>query len=215
MPDWRQEIRRRLAGLRLEPSREDEIVEELSQHLDDCYAERLSAGATDEAACRAALAAELGSIAALRGVLRLARVLAAWTFLLLFVAGPVLTATLGTDPAVLCVAALLYPTVLAAIGMLWWRRRAWGLGRGAAALLSVEILVCPAFLPNLVRKITAAHAVDVDGAQLVVAGAPAEAKQEFLGRVATRAEVLINEAADDAEGQAALRSYLAVVRAAQ
>jgi hypothetical protein len=27
--------------------------------------------------------------------------------------------------------------------------------------------------------------------------------------------VLINEAADDAEGQAALRSYLAVVRAAQ
>src|SRR5690242_21962244 len=56
MPDWRQEIRRRLAGLRLEPSREDEIVEELAQHLDDCHAEQLSAGATDEAACRAALA---------------------------------------------------------------------------------------------------------------------------------------------------------------
>ena len=165
----------------------------------------------DAATLRAALAA----IELLRGRLRVARGLGSWTFLLLFVAGPVLTATLGTDPAVLCVAALLYPTVLVAIAMLWWRRGAWGLGRGAAALLSVEILVCPAFLPNLVRKITAAHAVEVDGAQLVVAGASTDVKQEFLGRVASRAEVLINEAADDAEGQAALRSYLAVVRAAQ
>src|SRR5689334_16453932 len=58
---WRDEIRRHLAGLKLEPSREDEIIEELSQHLDDCYAEQLSAGATDEAARRAALAELQGS----------------------------------------------------------------------------------------------------------------------------------------------------------
>jgi hypothetical protein len=163
----------------------------------------------------ATLSAALASIASLRGVLRPARVLAAWSFLLLFVIGPVLTLTLGTDPAVLCVAALLYPTVLMTIAVLWWRRNAWRLSRGAAALLSLEILVCPAFLPNLVRKVTAAHAIEVDGAQLVVAAAAEDVKQEFLGRLASRAEVLINEAADDAEGQAALRSYLAVVRAAQ
>jgi hypothetical protein len=30
MPDWKPEIRRRLAGLKLEPTREAEIVEELS-----------------------------------------------------------------------------------------------------------------------------------------------------------------------------------------
>jgi predicted permease len=56
MPDWRKEIRQRLAGLRLEPTREAEIVEEMAQHLDDRYAEMLAAGATDEAAHGAALA---------------------------------------------------------------------------------------------------------------------------------------------------------------
>jgi predicted permease len=56
MINWKQEIRRRLAGLRLEPTREIEIVEELSQHLDDRYAELLSAGANDEQATRALLA---------------------------------------------------------------------------------------------------------------------------------------------------------------
>src|SRR5437762_2938145 len=38
MPDWRPEISARLAGLKLEPTREAEIVGELSQHLDDRYA---------------------------------------------------------------------------------------------------------------------------------------------------------------------------------
>lgn len=161
------------------------------------------------------LAGALASIESLRGGLRVARVLAVWTFLVLFVGGPVLTLTLGTDPAVLCVAALIYPTALATIGVLCWRRGRWRLSRGAVALLSLEILVCPAFLPNLVRKITAAHAIEVDGAQLVVTAAAEDVKLEFLGRLTSRAEVLINEAADDAEGQAALRSYLAVVRAAQ
>lgn len=56
MPEWKQEIRRRLAGLKLEPTREAEIVEELTQHLDDRYEELLAAGATDDAASREALA---------------------------------------------------------------------------------------------------------------------------------------------------------------
>ena len=55
MPDWKPEIRRRLAGLRLAPTREAEIVEELAQHLEDCYQELLAAGESDEQACRAAL----------------------------------------------------------------------------------------------------------------------------------------------------------------
>jgi len=163
----------------------------------------------------AALQSALEAIAALRGVLSVARALAAWTFLLLFVVGPVLTFVLGPDMAVLGVAALLYPTVLVTIAVVWWRRSAWRLGRGAAALLSVEVLVCPAFLPNLVRKITGAHAIEVDGAQLLVATAAADVKQEFLGRLTSRTEVLINEAVDDAEAQAALRLYLAVVQAAR
>jgi len=163
----------------------------------------------------AALRTALNDLDALRGTLRPARVLAAWVFGLLFVAGPVLTLILGTDAAVLGVAALVYPSVLVTIAVVWGKRRAWRLGRGAAALLSLEILVCPAFLPNLVRKITAAHPIAVDGAQLVAATASDEVKQEFLGRLTSRAEVLINEGADDPDGQAALRAYVAGVRAAQ
>jgi len=56
MPEWKNEIRRRLAGLHLSPTREAAIVEELAQHLDDCYAESLSSGATEDEAHRAALA---------------------------------------------------------------------------------------------------------------------------------------------------------------
>lgn len=44
--EWKQEIRRRLAELNLEPTREAEIAEELSQHLDDRYKESLASGAT-------------------------------------------------------------------------------------------------------------------------------------------------------------------------
>jgi putative ABC transport system permease protein len=56
MPDWQDDIARRLAGLRLEPARHDEIIEELSQHLDDRYGEWLAGGLEPEAAYRAALA---------------------------------------------------------------------------------------------------------------------------------------------------------------
>jgi hypothetical protein len=45
MPDWKPEIRELPAGLRLAPTREAAIVEEIAQHLDDCYAESLSGGA--------------------------------------------------------------------------------------------------------------------------------------------------------------------------
>ncbi len=55
MLQWKHEIRRRLAELKLEPTREAEIVEELSQHLDDRYAELLAGGATQHEASRVAL----------------------------------------------------------------------------------------------------------------------------------------------------------------
>jgi putative ABC transport system permease protein len=44
MPDWKPEIRVRLRGLSLTATREAEIVEELSQHLDDRYEGLLSGG---------------------------------------------------------------------------------------------------------------------------------------------------------------------------
>lgn len=56
MPDWRYAIVRRLEGLRLQPTREAEVVEELAQHLDDRYREQMSAGASEERARLEALA---------------------------------------------------------------------------------------------------------------------------------------------------------------
>jgi putative ABC transport system permease protein len=55
MPDWEAKIRERLAPLRLEPAREAEIVEELAQHLEDCYERLLAEGATPVEAYQAAL----------------------------------------------------------------------------------------------------------------------------------------------------------------
>jgi predicted permease len=48
MPDFKKEIRERLARLRLAPTREAEIVDELAQHLEDSYEEMLTNGATEE-----------------------------------------------------------------------------------------------------------------------------------------------------------------------
>src|SRR5690349_298548 len=56
MPDWKKEISRRMAGLKLAPARESEIVEELAQHLDDRYQELLADGTSDIDAERLTLA---------------------------------------------------------------------------------------------------------------------------------------------------------------
>lgn len=44
MPDWKREIRLQLVNLNLAPARKAEIVEELSQYLDDYYEELLASG---------------------------------------------------------------------------------------------------------------------------------------------------------------------------
>jgi putative ABC transport system permease protein len=56
MPDWTQHVRPRLSTLRLSPTREAEIVEELSQHLDDRYRELIAGGLSADAAMRLTLA---------------------------------------------------------------------------------------------------------------------------------------------------------------
>jgi putative ABC transport system permease protein len=58
MPDWKHEIRGRLAGAQLGPTREAAIIEELAQYLEDHYAELLT-GATSEAEAYRQTVAEL------------------------------------------------------------------------------------------------------------------------------------------------------------
>ena len=56
MPEWDDEIRTRLSGLRLTGAREAELIDELSAHLDDRFEEHRAAGASPEEARRRALA---------------------------------------------------------------------------------------------------------------------------------------------------------------
>src|SRR5688500_13597012 len=55
-PDWAPEIRRRLSALKLSQAREAEIVEEVSQHLDDRGRELIAGGAAPDEATQMALA---------------------------------------------------------------------------------------------------------------------------------------------------------------
>ena len=55
MPDWREHIRQVLTELAIDPAREEEVVAELVQHLDDRYGACVAAGGSDDEARRTAL----------------------------------------------------------------------------------------------------------------------------------------------------------------
>ncbi|HYY14991.1 MAG TPA: permease prefix domain 1-containing protein, partial [Chthoniobacterales bacterium] len=55
MPDFKSEIRRSIAGLNLSPTREEEIVEELSQDLEERFEQALDRGVSEEEATRLVL----------------------------------------------------------------------------------------------------------------------------------------------------------------
>jgi putative ABC transport system permease protein len=55
MPDWAAHVRARLASLRLSATRENDIVEELSQHLEERWCELIAGGASPDEATRLTL----------------------------------------------------------------------------------------------------------------------------------------------------------------
>ncbi len=56
MHDWKELVRVRLSPLPLEPSRREEIMEELAQQLEDAHNEALTGGASDSEALQRSLA---------------------------------------------------------------------------------------------------------------------------------------------------------------
>jgi predicted permease len=56
LPEWKPEILRRLTALKLSPTREAEIADELAQHLEDRYQELLAGGQNEDAAYHTSLA---------------------------------------------------------------------------------------------------------------------------------------------------------------
>jgi len=141
--------------------------------------------------------------------------LATWGFALLFVVGPVLTLIVGPNAAVVYTAIGAYWTVFMAIFVVWWQRSAFGLTRAQAGWLSLDLVICPAFLPNLVRKITFTRPIDTDGAQLLFATAASDLKEDFVTRLEARTEGLLDGAVSEGPEPGELRSYVDVVRAAQ
>jgi hypothetical protein len=57
------------------------------------------------------------------------------------------------------------------------------------------------------------HAIDLDGAQVIAAAAAPDVRDDFLARLVTRAEDLIEAAGPDAD--AGLRGYVAALRSAR
>ena len=55
MPEWKEIVRQRLAGLKLSGAREAEVMEELAQHMHDRYEELLARGVAEPEARRLAL----------------------------------------------------------------------------------------------------------------------------------------------------------------
>jgi len=55
MPDWKEIVQERLAGIGLDGAREAEIVDEMAQHLEDRYNELLAAGTSEAGALRLVL----------------------------------------------------------------------------------------------------------------------------------------------------------------
>jgi len=158
----------------------------------------------------ARIEANLEVLARLRGSLVVARLLATWAFGLLFIVGPALSLARGPSTAILYVAAAVYPAGLVASVMLWWRRSSFGMTPTRCAGLGLEVLVCPAFLPNLVRKITTLHRLEADAAQILLETGAQALTEDFLLNLEARADEL-GEAMDP-QGQEQLRVYLATVR---
>jgi predicted permease len=73
MPEWKDIVRERLVGLKLDPRREAEIVEELAQDLEQRYEDRLVRGASEREARAAALAELEASDALAREIERVER----------------------------------------------------------------------------------------------------------------------------------------------
>src|SRR5882762_5111716 len=55
MPDWKSIVQERIAPLRMEATAETLLVDEIAQHLEDCYRELRSGGASEEDAYQEAI----------------------------------------------------------------------------------------------------------------------------------------------------------------
>ena len=111
-----------------------------------------------------------------------------WTIWLLLFAGLPLAfyGQLGL-PGLCVLLAVLYASIVAGLVTVCRRRVALGLERPALALLAFEVLACPPYAANLLRRLALARPVDEDllaaGARLLDADARAELRDQCRARI--------------------------------
>lgn len=106
-------------------------------------------------------------------------------FTILFVAGPLLTHFHGIGGAVLFIAPCMYATSIAATINIFVHRKCLAISRNRALMIGFEICACPAYLPNLVHKISRDRFSKLDGIQIILKCAP-EKKTTQLALVLER-----------------------------
>lgn len=112
-------------------------------------------------------------------------VIAIW--LILFILMPVaLMSGMGWMPA-LCVVVVLYGVIVSALLFTHRRRAALGLDRAKFAVLAFELLACPPYAPNLLRRVSLLRTVDEDlvvaGARLMTPARAADVRRACVSRV--------------------------------
>jgi hypothetical protein len=143
------------------------------------------------------------------------RVVATVMFTLLFFVGPSLTLFLGPDTAIVYLAGFVYVVALGSAAAVWFLKDHLAVAPGHAIRLGLELVLCPAFVPNIVRRITCSWKIEADGVQLGMVASTPDLREQLVNRVEVRVgELLEDLPADDPEAER-LRAYMAAVAAAR
>jgi hypothetical protein len=95
------------------------------------------------------------------------QVLCTVMLLLLLPVLPVVSLGYGAGWALLAVFVLYYLLILAALTLIWLRRRQWALSARSFAAVALDALACAPFAVNLLRRVTLRQQCTADGVDLV------------------------------------------------
>ena len=107
-------------------------------------------------------------LACLRGCSEL-RLVSLFSFIAIFIIGPLLTATKGLPYAVLAILMLNVRFQVLSVSILWFRHKALRVSRWTSMLLVFEGLVCPPYTACLLKRVSLNYMITCDGLVLAKA----------------------------------------------
>lgn len=97
------------------------------------------------------------------------RLVSLFSFIAMFILGPLLTATRGLTHAVLAILMLNVLLQVFSVSVLWFRRKALKVSKWKSILLAFEGLVCPPYTACLIKRISLNYMIACDGLVLAKA----------------------------------------------